>query len=72
MCCASASTTICPPDHSGYRKLGIPGEEELSGRGVAWCASCNGFIFRDRDIVVVGGGDAAMEEATFLTRSPSP
>src|SRR6201990_2454548 len=53
---------------SAYRKLGLPREDERSGRGVSWCATCDGFFFRDQHIAVVGGGDSAIEEATFLSR----
>ena len=53
---------------SGYRRLGVPGEDKLSGKGVSWCATCDGFFFRNKRIAVIGGGDSAVEEATFLSR----
>ncbi|KAF4405693.1 MULTISPECIES: thioredoxin-disulfide reductase [Streptomyces] len=60
--------TVIVSTGSQHRKLGLPREDELSGRGVSWCATCDGFFFKDQDIAVVGGGDTAMEEATFLSR----
>lgn len=63
-----AARTVILATGSAYKEIGLEGEKQFSGRGVSWCATCDGFFFRDQDIIVVGGGDSAMEEALFLTR----
>ncbi|WP_426975317.1 thioredoxin-disulfide reductase [Pseudarthrobacter sp. O4] len=62
------SRSIILSTGSAYRELGLPNEKRLSGHGVSWCATCDGFFFKNQDIAVIGGGDSAMEEALFLTK----
>lgn len=65
------SRTVIITTGAKYKKLGVPGEEELSGRGVSYCAVCDGAFFKDKELVVVGGGDSAVEEGVYLTRYAS-
>ena len=60
--------TIIIATGAKYKKLGIPGEEELAGRGVSYCAVCDGAFFKDKELIVIGGGDSAVEEGVYLTR----
>ena len=62
------ATTVIVATGSAYKELGLPDEKRLSGKGVSWCATCDGFFFKEQDIIVAGGGDTAIEEALFLTR----